>query len=225
MKIYIKNSTVFEPITYHIEIDVYINNPYAIMSSSNDDTVDPIVRKDGTVDRRALEKWELFVQRIALRIKPILKVVDIEKSTPDKSLTSRYFWVFGRNESGTINVEIVLRLRLSDHDYPPSHSKDGEYNYVNDNAHKYTPPDKFGTQFADVDEIIVRSKELGQDNSYDTYTQAVDAVYKIMLKIRDEFFGGNVEPHFDWSEDAEYQLTQFTDEEIKQFEDSYKKSH
>ena len=213
MKVYIKSNTI-KPINIQIVVDVYIDNPFVIEASTQDSPLLPITLPDGSVDEKALDDWEMFVQRVGLKFRGIFKIVRIDKSPVEMSLTSRYFGVYGKNEDGTINTEVLLRLRLSDHEYSPDHNEDSEYLYIDNIANsqkddnlKLRHPNKFGHQDTDVAKIVVQSKQLGLENSYDTYNQALHAVVDLALKIKQEYmvewYRNDGEPMNDWCEDAE----------------------
>lgn len=229
MKLYIRSSNTKNPLTFRIYVDVYLSNPNRIAATVDYDKFDPVSNADGTVNPKALRGWELFVQRVALQLSPIFKTVNIDRSPVERSLTSRYFWVYGRNDDGTINAEILLRLRISDHDYLESHDPQSEFDPVSRLGQALKPPDKIKGQNIEVAEITVQSEQLGVDNSYDTYTKAVKAIDSMARQIKEEYLddrylnGG--EPQDDWGEDFKYEPHEYTQEEMDTFTKNYRKSH
>lgn len=230
MKRYIQCSNTEIPITIHISIDVYLYNTDTIAAAEGADVFERITNDDGSVNSKALGAWELFVQRVALQFSPIFKIVKIERSPVYMSLTSRYFWVYARNEDNTINTEILLRLRLSDHDYVPGHDSQSEFTPVNDLGQKLKPPYKISGQNIELAGIVVQSKDLGVENSFNTYTEAVKYVDAMARSIKKEYLddrylnGG--EPDEDWdSKFNGYKPRKYTKKQINKFTESYRKSH
>ncbi|MCR4861634.1 MAG: hypothetical protein K5884_03320 [Ruminococcus sp.] len=224
------NSDKSQPIVFHFVVDTYLYSSYAVAATKQYDKFNPVSNQDGSVNRKALADWELFVKRVALRLKPVFKTVHIEKSPPKDSLTSRYFWVYAKSEDGMVKVDFILRLRISDHLYPETHDADAEMTWVDDHAQLYKPDDKIGHQYAEIAEIVVQSEELGKgDGFFKTYSEAVKHIDTRIREIKKEHldnqYHGDGEPHEDWGEDAEYELTEFTDKDIQTFTDSYRKSH
>ena len=225
MKRYIKaNSERKDSCTFRIYVDVFINNPYNINAASESDIYDPVTNDDGTINMKALNDWELFVQRVALRLKHIFKIVNIDTSPPESSLTSRYFWVYGRNNDGTINIEVLIRLRLSDHYQSEDHSRDDEYMYVDDAGQRYKHPEKIKHQITDIAEITVKSGDSDNEDTYHTYTEAMRGVYKRVNEIMDELVEDDGESVKDWCEDVEYKSPEFKQEDYDAFTQNYKKA-
>lgn len=229
MKLYIRSSeSNKESHTIRIYIEVYLNNPNIDIKASEDpDVFDPISNADGTVNAEALENWEMFVQRVALKLKPIFKVVHIDVSPPESSLTSRYFWVYGRNEDGTINIEVLIRLRLSDHPHSIGYKIDKEYSFANDEGQKHKYFEKINYQPIDIGKILVMSGD--EDNEithvHTSYTSALRDVYQQALKQKEDLVEKYGETVDDWGEDYEYKSPKYTQKDFDEFTESFRKSH
>lgn len=124
MKIYVRSSEFTEtkiPEVYIIEVLYDVDFDMSVYFSSGS-TIKPVKLPDGSIDQQELANYDCFADNIYSILCDYFEVVDVDFS--DRSDTSRYFYLYAKNKNGEIATKIILRLRLSDHEYSERHIKD-----------------------------------------------------------------------------------------------------
>lgn len=170
MKIYIKNSEqVIGGIPNEYIVDVYYNVPDESVWSVISAGITPIAWKDDRVDEQALVDYNDFVDNIYAALCAFFDIVDIEES--NRSDTSWYFGLYAKNKEGDVATKFIIRLRLSDHDYPARHRERDEKAYVERQAQTYKRPSDKKFQQWQIKGIVVNNEK------YQDYDEALDAIY------------------------------------------------
>lgn len=147
-------------------------------SVSADTEIKPIYLQDGTVDEQALADYDAFIDNIYASLVDIFDVADIEESP--KSKTSWYFWIYGKSVDGDVTTKIIVRLRVSDHDYSERHSKKAEHIYVDKKAQELKRPSSKQHQRWKIRNITIN------EETYSSYEEAEDAIYEELEKLNNK---------------------------------------
>lgn len=170
MKIYIRNSEQhINEVPNEYIVDVFYDVPDESVWSVISAGITPVAWEDERVDEQALVDYNDFVDNVYAALCAFFDVVDIEES--NKSDTSWYFWLYAKNKDGDVATKFIIRLRLSDHDYPARHRERDEKAYVEKKAQTYkrSPEKKF--QQWQIKGIVVNNEK------YQDYDEALDAIY------------------------------------------------
>lgn len=170
MKVYIRSSERrTEKLRDEYIIDVYYSVPDESVWSVISAGITPIVWGDNRVDEQALADYDAFVDNIYAALCAFFDVVNVEES--NRSDTSWYFWLYAKNKDGDVATKFIIRLRLSDHDYPAHHKENDEKAYVERQAQTYKRPAGKKFQRWQIKNIVVNN------TSYQDYDEALDAIY------------------------------------------------
>ena len=184
MKIYAENKLY--PLEITLFVDVYLDNPYiSVKSSENIDKIKMVTFPDGKVDTQALSDWNTFVKNAALVVSETFKVIKIDKSA--QSFTSTYFWIYAKSEDGQIAVNTLVRLRLSDHIEPEDHDYDAEHVYVNTVGKRLPPVGNRYPRHVRTKEIIISGDEQSETHHCSTYHEALDRLSECLEDIRESY--------------------------------------
>lgn len=155
--------------TFHIDIDVYMNNPFIMKSEAAKDDVNPISIADGVIPEYVLEHLDMFVMRVALRLRHAWGLVHIK----DNEAGVRWkYRIYGNNEEQTANIEVLIITQLAN----------SEDMIINDTD---------GQSSISLVEIKLQSIDLGIENSYSTYTCAVRAIEDVTKEIKRRYLGSS----------------------------------
>lgn len=181
MKHYIRSNANTSQTAKIYEIDVIYDvgtedsiDIFSVLCSYTD-TIKPIKLYDGRVDEQALADYDAFVSNVYECLSYYFDIVDIQES--NRSETSYYFWLYAKNTDNVIATEVIIRLRLSDHQYPKHHSKRAETRYVSDTAQAYKRPATKPYQRWKIKNIVVN------DTEYDSYDAAETAIELEMKQL------------------------------------------
>lgn len=144
-----------------INIDVYISNPYIVEATA--DSLNPFINANGTTNYSKYRDWELFVENAALKLIIIYNYkekVYIDKEPHIIDPPSYYYWIHGRNDDETNDVDVLIQVKVADADLLKEQ-------VINDEI--------------TVSKITIKCKELEIDRIYNSYSQALTAMYKSAL--------------------------------------------
>ncbi|MCM1226177.1 MAG: hypothetical protein NC320_01970 [Clostridium sp.] len=169
MKIYIRSSEQMGELANEYVVDVYYDVPDESVWSVISAGITPVAWGDNRVDEQALADYDAFVDNVYAALCAFFDVVDIEES--NRSDTSWYFWLYAKNNDGDVATKFIIRLRLSDHEYPARHRVQDEKAYVEKKAQTYKRPAEKKFQEWKIKNITVNGKK------YSSYDEAEDAIY------------------------------------------------
>lgn len=152
---------------YHIEVFYDVDFDMSIYSAT-ESKIKPVKLKNGDIDQQALADYDSFADNIYAALCEYFEIVDIDFS--DKSDTSRYFYLYAKDKSGSIATKFIIRLRLSDHEYTERHNVDLEKKYVEKRAQELKQPKTKKYQKWKIKKIVVNS------STYPDYDTAEDAI-------------------------------------------------
>lgn len=158
-----------DKVTYSINIDVYISNPFIIKENSDSERIELFNNADGSLNYKALGEWELFIQRAALKLCYIFSNVDLDNRLSENNSISLNYWLNGskkRDDSGSDNTDVLLKIRAL--------NNCSTYEIKSEDVKNENPS-------IEVAKITVKCKELGIDNAYATYNDTIHAMYKSSL--------------------------------------------
>lgn len=168
MKRYIRSTTnIF--ISEKNIIDVVYDVPFDTkVYGAIPSEITPVTDPDGKIDEQALADYDAFVTNIYAMLCKHFEIVEIEQS--DRSKTSWYFYLFAKNRDD-VATKFLIRLRLSDHEYPDYHDCSKEKRFVEQKAQEYKMPKEKAYQEWKIKHIIVNNKK------YYSYDDAEDMIY------------------------------------------------
>lgn len=191
MKKVVYSSTSGELIYVDINIDVYFD-VYEIIDIVAS-KIRPVLKPSGEMDDDAWQDYDLFIMNVYGLLGPH-RFEEIEFEPSNKSNTSWYAWFYVKNKDGSVNTDVIVRLRISDHvnharfkgtlsPEMQKHRKSverGETKYIQDfaNLHK-RPVDKEGDQKYYMTEIVVNSETFDDyDDAYLAADKLIDRIYE-----------------------------------------------
>ena len=177
MKIYVRGSES-KNLPEEYVIDVIYNVPFDKSILASNSEINPIYLHDGTIDEQALADYDAFIDNIYACLSNRFEVVEIEESP--RSVTSWYFWMYGKDADGNVATKILVRLRISDHEYAERHNRKAEHDYVKNRAQELKRPSSKREQDWKIKNIIINGEK------YSTYEEAEDAIYDKMDRLSKE---------------------------------------
>lgn len=191
MKKLVYSSKQCTPAVIEINIDVYFD-VYEIIDIVAP-KIRPVLKPSGEMDDDAWQDHDLFILNVYGLLGPY-RFEEIEFEPSNKSNTSWYAWFYVKNKNGSVNTDVIVRLRISDHanhtrfkgtlsPEMQKHRKSverGETKYIQDfaNLHK-RPVDKEGDQKYYMAEIVVNSETFGDyDDAYLAADKLIDRIYE-----------------------------------------------
>lgn len=155
--------------TFRIDIDVYMNNPFIVKSEAAKDDFNPISTADGVIPEYVLVHLDMFVMRVALRLRHEWGLVHIK----DNEAGVRWkYRIYGNNEEQTANMEVLITTKLAN----------SEEMIINDTDVQSS---------ISLAEIKLKSIDLRIENSYSTYTCAVRAIEDVTEEIKRKYLGSS----------------------------------
>lgn len=145
---------------------------------ASDSEINPSYLQDGTIDEQALADYDAFLDNIYACLSNRFDIVEIEESP--KSVTSWYFWIYGKDADGNIATKLLVRLRISDHEYSKRHNRRAEHDYVKDKAQEFKRPASKREQDWKIINIVINGTK------YSSYEEAEDAIYEKMDRLSNE---------------------------------------
>lgn len=170
MKIYVKSADTScegDCKVYNIEAFYDVNFDMGVYASE-DSSIKPVKLANGDIDQQALADYDCFADNVYSILCDYFEVVDVDFS--DKSDTSRYFYMYAKNENGDIATKFIIRLRLSDHEYSDRHNPNLEKQYVDKKVQEYKRPQDKRIQKWKLRNIIVNGA------TFSSYLDAEDAI-------------------------------------------------
>lgn len=177
MKIYIRSSEIKNSPEEYV-IDVVYEVPTSFGEVSADTEIKPVYLTDGTVDEQALADYDAFIDNIYACLSNRFELVEVEESP--RSKTSWYFWIYGKDADGNIATKFIVRMRISDHEYPERHNKKAERAFVKEKAQEFKRPKNKRYQEWKIKNITINGE------MYSSYEEAEDAIYEKMDRLSRE---------------------------------------
>lgn len=141
-------------------IDVRFSLPTSIHAS-----IDPILRKDKTIDEDALAEYNEFIKEAYKVIRSSgFKIIEHYKSS--RSETSHYVNAYKKSESSAKNIKCLFFFRISDHD-SPKRTEISRWKFHQHKAYELRQPTSKKRQAWVFKDIVVNNKE------YDSYDEAL----------------------------------------------------
>lgn len=167
---------------YNIEVYYSVDFDLTIAASTNS-SIKPVRLPNGKIDQQALADYDAFADNVYEILCYYFDVVDVDFS--DKSDTSRYFYMYARDENGELATKFIIRLRLSDHNYENRHNTQAEHRYVNQRVQTLKQPNSKKIQRWKLENIVVNQE------SFLSYFDAEDAIESKMQLLQKNLLNKN----------------------------------
>lgn len=169
----------------NIDIDVYFSNPFIAIDSVDFDEINPFLDANGKENLSGLDAWKTFCLRVALRLRGAeIENIHIEETKQSHDSTSRSALIFASNNDKSVEMEILIKPILSDHNYAVDCDTYGNFNSYSVGKQNYVITTEVDCKYIDLADVILISEELGMMDLYRSFTEVIRNLLDIVSKMR-----------------------------------------